>query len=60
MVKDGAIVIDVGSPKGDVELAGVVKKVSFITPVPGGVGPVTIACLLENLVEACQEKKVDI
>ncbi len=60
MVKDGAVVIDVGSPRGDVQLSGVVKKVSFITPVPGGVGPVTIACLLENLVEACQEKKVSL
>jgi len=59
MVKDGAVVIDVGSPKGDVQLNEVVKKVSFITPVPGGVGPVTIACLLENLVEACQENKAN-
>jgi methylenetetrahydrofolate dehydrogenase (NADP+)/methenyltetrahydrofolate cyclohydrolase len=60
MVKDGAVIIDVGSPRGDVQLNEVVKKVSFVTPVPGGVGPVTIACLLENLVEACQEKKVGI
>lgn len=60
MVKDGAVVIDVGSPRGDVQLNEVTKKASFITPVPGGVGPVTIACLLENLVEACQEKKVSI
>ncbi|KKU04038.1 MAG: Bifunctional protein FolD [Candidatus Woesebacteria bacterium GW2011_GWC2_47_16] len=60
MVKDGAVIIDVGSPKGDVQLSEVAPKVSFVTPVPGGVGPVTIACLLENLVEACQEKKVNI
>jgi methylenetetrahydrofolate dehydrogenase (NADP+)/methenyltetrahydrofolate cyclohydrolase len=53
MVKDGAIVIDVGSPKGDVEFAGVSKKAGFISPVPGGVGPVTITCLLENLLSAC-------
>lgn len=52
MVKPGAIVIDVGSPKGDVE-AEVSKKAAFVTPVPGGVGPVTISCLLENLIEAC-------
>jgi methylenetetrahydrofolate dehydrogenase (NADP+)/methenyltetrahydrofolate cyclohydrolase len=52
MIKGGAIVIDVGSPKGDVE-PSVSAKASFITPVPGGVGPVTISCLLENLVEAC-------
>lgn len=52
MVKSGAIIIDVGSPKGDVDLE-VSKKVSFITPVPGGVGPVTISSLLENLISAC-------
>lgn len=50
MIKKGAVVIDVGSPKGDVEFAEVSPKASFITPVPGGVGPVTIACLLENLI----------
>lgn len=50
MVKPGAIVIDVGEPKGDV--AHDVRKVaSWITPVPGGVGPVTVACLMENVVE---------
>ncbi len=52
MVKDGAIVIDVGAPNGDVEFESVSEKASFITPVPGGVGPVTVMCLLENLVEA--------
>lgn len=52
MVKDEAIVIDVGSPHGDVNLL-VPDKVSFITPVPGGVGPVTITCLAENLLTAC-------
>jgi methylenetetrahydrofolate dehydrogenase (NADP+)/methenyltetrahydrofolate cyclohydrolase len=52
MVKSGAIVIDVGSPKGDVEV-GASDIASFITPVPGGVGPVTISSLLENLVSAC-------
>lgn len=52
MVKDGAILIDVGSPKGDFSPM-VQDKIVFFTPVPGGVGPVTIACLLENLVEAC-------
>lgn len=53
MVKDGAIVIDVGSPKGDVQFESVSKKAAFITPVPGGVGPVTITSLLENLISAC-------
>lgn len=53
MIKKGAVVIDVGSPKGDVNFAEVSQKADFITPVPGGVGPVTISCLLENLISAC-------
>ncbi|MEJ2441505.1 MAG: bifunctional 5,10-methylenetetrahydrofolate dehydrogenase/5,10-methenyltetrahydrofolate cyclohydrolase [Patescibacteria group bacterium] len=52
MVKEGVIVIDVGAPKGDVDFEEVSKKASYITPVPGGIGPVTIACLMENLIEA--------
>lgn len=58
-VKDGAIVIDVGinrmedgKLKGDVAFDEVVLKASAITPVPGGVGPMTIACLLANTVKA--------
>jgi len=51
-VKKGAVVIDVGSPKGDVNFSEVKDKVAFITPVPGGVGPVTVISLLENLAEA--------
>lgn len=43
--------IDIGAPKGDFE-KNVYERAGFATPVPGGVGPVTIACLLENLVEA--------
>lgn len=50
MVKSGVAVIDVGSPKGDVKFEEVSKKAAFITPVPGGVGPVTIVSLLENLI----------
>lgn len=65
MVKDGATVIDVGinrvaadNPKGyrlcgDVDFAAVSKKAAFITPVPGGVGPMTIALLLKNTLTAC-------
>lgn len=56
MVKNGAVVIDVGSPVGDVRSNEVVEKASFITPVPGGVGPVTISCLLENLVIAAEAR----
>jgi len=69
MVKDGAIVIDVGitrvadaskkrgySIKGDVDFAGVSQKCSYITPVPGGVGPMTIAALMTNTFDACQQK----
>ncbi len=58
MVKDGAIIIDIGINKvdkkivGDVDFEGVSKKASYITPVPGGVGPMTIAMLLENTIKA--------
>ncbi len=54
MVKRGAIVIDVGAPLGDIDFTEVSKKAGFITPVPGGVGPVTISSLLENLVIASE------
>lgn len=49
-VKKGAVVIDVGSPKGDVKFDEVSGVASFITPVPGGVGPVTVISLLQNLI----------
>jgi methylenetetrahydrofolate dehydrogenase (NADP+)/methenyltetrahydrofolate cyclohydrolase len=54
MVKEGAIVVDVGINRtknglvGDVDFDAVKEKASYITPVPGGVGPMTIAMLLEN------------
>ena len=58
MVSEGAVVIDVGMNTdeqgklcGDVDFATVAPKASFITPVPGGVGPMTIACLMENTLE---------
>ena len=61
MVKDGVIVVDVGINKlengklvGDVDFESVSKKASFISPVPGGVGPMTIAMLLENTLKATQ------
>jgi len=56
MVKSGVVVIDAGTIvegnklKGDINFKTVSKKASYITPVPGGVGPLTIACLLENLI----------
>lgn len=69
MVKDGSIVIDVGitriadpnkksgySLKGDVHFDSVAPKCSYITPVPGGVGPMTIAALMKNTFRACIEK----
>ena len=64
MVKEGVVVIDVGITRvsddslkgykiiGDVDYENVSKKSSYITPVPGGVGPMTIACLLKNTVDA--------
>ena len=58
-IKEGAVVIDVGIHRnaenklcGDVDFEDVKEKVSAITPVPGGVGPMTIAMLMENCVEA--------
>lgn len=69
MVKEGAIVIDVGITrvadaskkrgymlKGDVNFAAVSPKCSYITPVPGGVGPMTIAALMKNTFKACVDK----
>jgi len=63
MVKEGAVVIDVGINRtaekklvGDVDYEEVKEKVSYITPVPGGVGPMTIAMLLENTLEAFKKQ----
>lgn len=61
MVKEGAVVVDVGMNRneqgklcGDVDYEEVKEKASFITPVPGGVGPMTITELLENTIQAAQ------
>ena len=61
MVKEGAVVIDVGMDRdengklcGDVDFENVKEKCSFITPVPGGVGPMTIATLMKNTLKACR------
>ena len=68
MVKEGAIIVDVGISRvkdassqkgyrivGDVDFKNVSKKASYITPVPGGVGPMTIAMLISNTLEACKK-----
>ena len=52
MVKEGAVVIDVATPYGDVDFEKVKEKALCVTPVPGGVGPMTIAMLLKNVVAA--------
>ncbi|OGD75301.1 hypothetical protein A3A84_03835 [Candidatus Collierbacteria bacterium RIFCSPLOWO2_01_FULL_50_23] len=52
MVKEGAIVIDLGYPQGDVAFDEVRSKAGLITPVPGGVGPLTVVSLFENLAQA--------
>ena len=49
MLKQGVVVVDVGSPEGDIDFDSVRQKAGFITPVPGGVGPVTVVSLMENL-----------
>ena len=61
MVKEGAVVIDIGMDRdengklcGDVDFENVKEKCSFITPVPGGVGPMTIATLMKNTLKACK------
>lgn len=70
-IPKGAVVIDVGINRikgvngkskivGDVDFEKAIKKASFITPVPGGVGPMTIACLLENtLIATCIQNNID-
>ena len=64
MVKEGAVVIDVamnrndqGKLCGDVDYAAVAEKASFITPVPGGVGPMTRAMLMENTLTAAKARQ---
>jgi methylenetetrahydrofolate dehydrogenase (NADP+)/methenyltetrahydrofolate cyclohydrolase len=52
MVKSGAVVIDCGAPRAEVDFENVKNVAGAITPVPGGVGPMTVISLLENLVEA--------
>ena len=51
MVPDGVVAIDVGAPKGDIEFESVEPRAAFLTPVPGGVGPVTVVSLMENVLE---------
>lgn len=63
MVKDGAVVIDVGINRvdgklvGDVDFEAVAPKCSYITPVPGGVGPMTVTMLLANTLEAYKQQQ---
>ena len=61
MVRTGAVVIDVGINRlpdgklvGDVDFAGVAAKASYITPVPGGIGPMTVSMLLINTITSCE------
>lgn len=62
MLKDNSIIIDVGINRtkeglcGDVDFKNVISKVKYITPVPGGVGPMTIACLMENVFNSFLKK----
>jgi methylenetetrahydrofolate dehydrogenase (NADP+)/methenyltetrahydrofolate cyclohydrolase len=60
-IKPGAVVIDVGINRladgrlvGDVEFGAAAERASWITPVPGGVGPMTVATLMQNTVEAAE------
>ena len=63
-IRDGAVVLDVGINRtadgklvGDVDFKAAAERARAITPVPGGVGPMTIACLLENTVEAAKRRR---
>jgi methylenetetrahydrofolate dehydrogenase (NADP+)/methenyltetrahydrofolate cyclohydrolase len=69
MVKEGAVIIDVGTTRvpttetksgfrlmGDVDFANVAPKCSYITPVPGGVGPMTIVSLMQNTLLAAKKE----
>ena len=62
MVKEGATVIDVGINRtenglvGDTDFEAIKEKASFITPVPGGVGPMTIAMLMNNVIKAAKQQ----
>jgi methylenetetrahydrofolate dehydrogenase (NADP+)/methenyltetrahydrofolate cyclohydrolase len=63
MIKEGAVVIDVGMCRdengklcGDVDYESAEKKASYITPVPGGVGPMTRVMLLQNTLSAAKKK----
>ncbi|MBU0667824.1 bifunctional 5,10-methylenetetrahydrofolate dehydrogenase/5,10-methenyltetrahydrofolate cyclohydrolase [Patescibacteria group bacterium] len=63
MVKEGAVVVDVGINRtedgklvGDCDFVTVSKKASFITPVPGGCGPMTVACLMNNVIKAVHKQ----
>lgn len=63
MVKEGAVIIDVGMNRnsegklcGDVDFANIKEKASYITPVPGGVGPMTIAMLMSNVIKATKNQ----
>ncbi len=62
MVKEGAVVIDVGINRteeglfGDVDFENVKEKASYITPVPGGVGPMTVAMLMTNVVKSAKNQ----
>jgi len=60
MVKEGVVIFDAGTSEDGGVLVGdmaaeVATKASLITPVPGGIGPITIAVLLRNLVASCRE-----
>lgn len=65
MIKDNAVVIDVGINRdedgklvGDVDFENIEKKASYITPVPGGVGPMTIAMLMNNVIKAAKQSNM--
>ena len=58
MLKEDVVLIDVGEPRPDIDASSVVSKARFLSPVPGGVGPVTVVCLLENVITLINREKM--
>lgn len=56
-VSPGVVLIDIGEPHGDLNFASLLPKASLITPVPGGIGPLTVACLMQNVYDLASNFK---
>lgn len=57
VVREGVVLIDIGEPHGDLDFASCLPKAALITPVPGGIGPLTVACLMQNVIDLATSLK---